>query len=72
MNSLEKILSMKDGDEVVIGSAVYTRLDTFDGREWKVSPFGLTGDYDKGCYWINSEELIDELFDESASQAVPN
>lgn len=62
MNALDKVASLKDGQEIVISGIVYTRLDDIDdSKEWKVSPYGLIGDYDKACYWLDSESLVDEL-----------
>jgi len=61
VNTLDKIAKLKEGDEVVINGILYTRLDSDEIKEWKVSPYGLIGDYDQACYWLDSESLLDEL-----------
>jgi len=42
------LLRLGNWDEAVIDGVVWTRQDD----EFKVSPYGLQGDYDRGCYWV--------------------
>jgi hypothetical protein len=41
--------------ERVIRGAVWTKFS--DSREFKVSPHGLQGDYDRDAYWVPYEDL---------------
>jgi len=58
----KKLLSLKIGCEVEIDGVTYARFDYDPGEdEWKASPHGSEGDYDKDCYWLVAEELATEI-----------
>jgi hypothetical protein len=44
-------------DEIVVGGAVWTRFET----DFKVSPHGAAGDYDRGAYWVPACDISAEL-----------
>jgi hypothetical protein len=46
---------LPDMGERVIRGAVWTKFS--DSREFKVSPHGLQGDYDRDAYWVPYEDL---------------
>ena len=50
------LLRLGNWDEVVIDGAVWLRMP----GEFKVSPWGLQGNYDKDCYWVSEAELTEE------------
>lgn len=53
----------KDGEEFLIESTLWTFMNLPEEGcgEFKVSPFGSDGDYDKDCFWLDPEEVQDEL-----------
>lgn len=57
MNSSDKKKLKKLGDmqECVIAGSIWTYFA--DDKEFKVSPYGLKGDYDKNCYWVSYSEI---------------
>lgn len=44
-------------DEMTVDGTVWTR---FPDGEFKVSPHGLTGDYDTDCRWLDDADLETE------------
>lgn len=50
-----KLKRLRDMGEYVIDGKLWTKLN--NDQEFKVSPHGLKGDYDKDCYWVDFEEL---------------
>ena len=59
--NLATLKALKDSEDVEILGVTYLRLDGDFGPEWKASPFGYKGDYDKDCYWLDEEDLADEV-----------
>jgi hypothetical protein len=54
-NNAVALLRLRNFDERVIDGAVWTRQD----GEFKVSPHGLTGDYDRDCFWVPRKDVAD-------------
>ena len=46
---------LADMAEYIIDGNVWTKFS--DDKEFKVSPYGLKGDYDKDCYWVSYSEI---------------
>ena len=41
--------------ETEVGGHLWTKFS--DSKEFKVSPFGTAGDFDRGAYWVSYDEL---------------
>lgn len=54
-----KLKSLRDMGEHVINGELWTKFEN-DG-EFKVSPYGLKGDYDRNCYWVDFEDVLSSL-----------
>jgi hypothetical protein len=50
-----KLLALPDFGEMVIDGEVWTRFADFE--EFKVSPHGKSGDYDRDAYYVSDDEL---------------
>ena len=48
-----QLLRLAEGAELVIAGEVWTRFDD----EFKVSPHGEAGDYDKDCAWVDMADV---------------
>ena len=60
MNKSLRVLSkLQHGEQAVINGFVYTKAS--GPQEWKVSPYGLINDYERGSYFISSEGLVEDL-----------
>lgn len=69
---VKKVKNMRDMSELMVGSVMVTRMDGDFGSEWKFSPFGSEGDYDRDCCWLVEEELetaLADLLAESSPQS---
>lgn len=50
---VQKLRQLGEMGEIVIDGQIWTKM----GEEFKVSPRGLSGDFDTNCHWIHQEEL---------------
>jgi len=48
-----QLLRLAEGEELVVEGEVWTRFDD----EFKVSPHGEAGDYDKDCAWVDRADV---------------
>lgn len=55
---INKLRALKDGEEAEIDGAIWLRLASTN--EWKVSPHGKQGDFDRDCSFVEDDELEDE------------
>lgn len=73
---VKKVKGMRNLSEMLFGSIMVTRMNGDFGNEWKFSPFGFEGDYDRDCFWVAEDELEQELADllviESSRQISPS
>lgn len=51
---MSKITNLRTGKDTVVRGQVWFRIDAF---EYKVSPYGLQGDYDKSSYFVSRDEV---------------
>lgn len=51
---VSKLKKLRNMGEHTIDGEVWTKMD----EEFKVSPHGLKGDYDKGCRWVSFDEVF--------------
>lgn len=51
----KRLRRLGDMGETEIAGHLWTKFS--DSKEFKVSPFGNEGDYDRGAYWISYDEL---------------
>ena len=54
-----KLKRLRDMGEYAICGELWTKFES--NREFKVSPHGLKGDYDKDCYWVDFEDALSVL-----------
>ena len=55
--NIRKLRALNDCEEVEIDGAIWLRLT--DTNEWKVSPHGKQGDFDRDAFFVEDEEIED-------------
>jgi hypothetical protein len=58
---VEALKALPDDGELVITGEVWVKDRAL--KHYKVSPYGLAGDFDMNAYWVYFSELADEFDD---------
>ena len=55
--NIKALRDLRDTCEHVVDGVVWLKCELF--QEFKVSPYGLEGDFDRDAYWVSFEDIYE-------------